>query len=167
MRIGLIGDESVGKSCFVARMVDDNFFSSYVPTIGVDFKFISTVIDDALCKTQIWDTAGQERSLPIATTVYKCFMGIMLLYDCTNEHSFHNIQTWSRRLKSHCQEDAITVLISNKSDCFERRVSAEEGEALAQDLGCRFFECSAKSGVNVEEATYFLVKQIIDKRLYI
>ncbi|CAO2035175.1 unnamed protein product, partial [Urochloa humidicola] len=33
----LIGDSSVGKSCFLLRFADDSYVDSYISTIGVDF----------------------------------------------------------------------------------------------------------------------------------
>lgn len=33
----LIGDSSVGKSCFLLRFADDAYVDSYISTIGVDF----------------------------------------------------------------------------------------------------------------------------------
>lgn len=42
-------------------------------------------------KLQIWDTAGQERFHTITTSYYRGAMGIMLVYDISNEKSFENI----------------------------------------------------------------------------
>ena len=45
------------------------------------------------------------------------------------------------------------VLIGNKCDLEkERKVSKEEGENLAQKYGIPFYETSAKTGANVQEA---------------
>lgn len=49
-------------------------------------------------KLQIWDTAGQERFHTITTSYYRGAMGIMLVYDITNEKSFENIVKWLRNI---------------------------------------------------------------------
>ena len=47
----------------------------------------------------------------------------------------------------------ISVLIGNKADLEDqRRVDQEDARALADSLGLRYFETSAATGANVEEA---------------
>jgi GTPase KRas protein len=46
----------------------------------------------------------------------------------------------------------------------EREVSSQEGQALANDLGCEFVETSAKNGINVEKAFYDVVRQLRRQR---
>ena len=38
-KIVLVGNSSVGKSSLLRRYCDDAFQESYLPTIGVDFRF--------------------------------------------------------------------------------------------------------------------------------
>lgn len=37
-RILLVGDSGVGKTCILIRFVENTFTSSYINTIGIDFK---------------------------------------------------------------------------------------------------------------------------------
>lgn len=53
------------------------------------------------------------------------------------------------------------VLVGNKIDLEEQRqVSTREGVELARSFACPFFETSAKSRINVEEAFYECVREI-------
>ena len=61
---------------------------------GIDFKIRTIELDSKKIKLQIWDTAGQERFRTITTAYYRGAMGIMLVYDITNEKSFENIKNW-------------------------------------------------------------------------
>ncbi|CAF5202980.1 unnamed protein product [Rotaria magnacalcarata] len=53
-KILIIGESSVGKSCLMTRFVDETFQSAFLPTIGVDFKVRTLMIDNYPCKVQIW-----------------------------------------------------------------------------------------------------------------
>jgi GTPase KRas len=53
------------------------------------------------------------------------------------------------------------VIVGNKRDLPRgREVSPEDGARLAQRLGCEFFETSAKTGFNVENAFRSIVRGI-------
>lgn len=110
---------------------------------------------------QIWDTAGQERFRTITTAYYRGAMGILLVYDVTDEKSFNNIRNWFANVEQHASEGVNKLLIGNKCDWEEKRaVSTEQGKALANELGIPFIEASAKANINVEEAFVSLARQI-------
>jgi len=96
-------------------------------------------------------------------------MGIMLVYDITNEKSFENIKNWIRNIEEHAAPDVQKMILGNKCDMNDKRVvSKERGEQLALEYGIRFMETSAKNSHNVEEAFYILSRDIkahIDKKL--
>ena len=86
----LIGDSGVGKSCCLLRFSEDSFTPSFITTIGIDFKIRTIELDGKRVKLQIWDTAGQERFRTITTAYYRGAMGILLVYDVTDERSFNS-----------------------------------------------------------------------------
>ena len=110
---------------------------------------------------QIWDTAGQERFRTITKTYYKGAHGIILTYDVTDQNSFKNIRNWIKQIEANAQTNVCKVLVGNKCDKPDRKVTFEEGKKLADDFGMEFFETSAKSGSNVNETFDALTKQIL------
>lgn len=100
----------VGKSCLLLRFCDDAWTPSFITTIGIDFKIRTIELDGKRIKLQIvrlslqypfarecsfltawqWDTAGQERFRTITTAYYRGAMGILLVYDVTDERSFNS-----------------------------------------------------------------------------
>jgi Ras-related protein Rab-8A len=165
IKLLIIGDSGVGKTCFLLRFSDDNFTASHLTTIGIDFKLKTMEIDGKTIKLQIWDTAGQERFRTITQTYYKGAMGIILAYDCTDENSFNNIRNWVQQIKMHASDNVSKVLIGNKCDRPDKKISTEQGEALANELGIKFFETSAKTNINVNETFKFIAKEIKDRRM--
>ncbi|XP_046381679.1 ras-related protein Rab-8B-like isoform X1 [Haliotis cracherodii] len=157
----LIGDSGVGKTCLLFRFSEDAFNSTFISTIGIDFKIRTIELDGKKIKLQIWDTAGQERFRTITTAYYRGAMGIMLVYDITNEKSFENIRNWIRNIEEHASKDVEKMILGNKCDMNDRRqVSKEKGEQLAVEHGIKFMETSAKASNNVEEAFFTLARDI-------
>lgn len=166
IKLLLIGDSGVGKSCLLLRFSEDSFTPSFITTIGIDFKIRTIEIDGKRIKLQIWDTAGQERFRTITTVYYRGAMGILLVYDVTDQKSFDNVKTWFGNVEQHASEDVNKILIGNKCDYDDKRVvSMEQGQALADSLGIPFVEASAKANINVEEAFLSLARQIMKRML--
>lgn len=90
IKLLLIGDSGVGKSCCLLRFSEDSFTPSFITTIGIDFKIRTIELDGKRVKLQIWDTAGQERFRTITTAYYRGAMGILLVYDVTDQRSFES-----------------------------------------------------------------------------
>ena len=81
-------------------------------------------------------------------------MGILLVYDCTDENTFNNITNWLSQIDQHALPNVQKVLVANKTDMPEgdKKVDSSRGQALADQHGLTFFESSAKTGVNVNFA---------------
>ena len=88
-------------------------------------------------------------------------MGIILVYDTTQEITFNNITNWLKQIDSHASEDVSRVLVANKIDLPNRIVSEEMGKQLAQEYGLTYFETSAMTGHNINELFYYMAKTII------
>mmetsp|Transcript_38804 Transcript_38804/g.122296 ORF Transcript_38804/g.122296 Transcript_38804/m.122296 type:complete len:227 (-) Transcript_38804:135-815(-) len=153
VKLLLIGDSGVGKSCLLLRFSDDSFTTSFITTIGIDFKIRTIEQEGKRLKLQIWDTAGQERFRTITTAYYRGAMGILLVYDVTDEQSFNNIRNWMRQIQQHASDNVNKILIGNKCDMLDKKViETARGQALADEFGIKFFETSAKNNINVEKA---------------
>ena len=74
-----------------------------------------------LCIFSFRDTAGQERFRTITTAYYRGAMGIMLVYDITNEKSFDNIKNWIRNIEEHASSDVEKMILGNKCDMNDKR----------------------------------------------
>ncbi|KAF5382803.1 hypothetical protein D9757_007262 [Collybiopsis confluens] len=166
IKLLLIGDSGVGKSCLLLRFCDDSWTPSFITTIGIDFKIRTIELDGKRIKLQIWDTAGQERFRTITTAYYRGAMGILLVYDVTDERSFNNIRTWHANIEQHASEGVNKILIGNKSDWTDKRaVTQEQGQELANELGVKFIETSAKANDGVEDAFFALARDIKTRRI--
>uniref|UniRef100_A0A0D9WWI6 GTP-binding protein n=1 Tax=Leersia perrieri TaxID=77586 RepID=A0A0D9WWI6_9ORYZ len=107
-------------------------------------KVRTVELDGKRVKLQIWDTAGQERFRTITTAYYRGAMGILLVYDVTDESSFnsiHHIRNWIRNIEQHASDNVNKILVGNKVDMDAKRVvSTAQGQKLADEYGIKFFE---------------------------
>eukprot|EP01031_Cornospumella_fuschlensis_P030365 gene30364-36689_t len=159
-----IGDSGVGKSWLLLRWSGETnklVKNSSMPTIGIDFKMKSIMLDGKKLKVQVWDTAGQERFRTITTSYYRNSQGILLVYDITDRNTFNNIRNWVAQINLHADVNINKILIGNKCDLIKQRsVTYEEGEALAREYNISFFETSAVNDINVDEAFMRIIKDV-------
>ncbi|KAL3884346.1 hypothetical protein ACJMK2_024493 [Sinanodonta woodiana] len=160
----LIGDAGVGKAGVLSRFSDDSHNDTLVTTVGVDFKVKTIDLDGKKVKLQMWDTAGQERFQTITTSYYRGAMGVMLVYDITNETSFENIKKWIKNVEEHASMDVVMILVGNNCEMDDRRqVCEDRGEQLATEHGMKFMEISHRCNINVKDAFFTLARDIKEK----
>ena len=161
-----MGSSEVGKTCILNRYFNNEFKENSLSTIGIDFQTKFFKFEDRKIKVNYTDTAGQEKFRAISVNYIKGTNGVILVFDITKNESFDLLESWMNELRENSKVDISKVLIGNKSDLEEKRqVTKEEAEKFAQKIGCKYFECSAKTGNNVNDAldeiarlTYFSVK---------
>ena len=160
VKLLIIGDSGVGKTCLLLRFADNSFTTSHLTTIGIDLKVRTVNVEGKALKLQAWDTAGQERFRTLTQTYYNGAAAVLLAYDCTDRQSFQSVQHWSKQVQTHTSPTILKVLISTKSDRPCREVSTEEGQTLAASLDMTFFETSARDGTNVEAAFLYIAGRV-------
>lgn len=162
----LIGDSSVGKSSLLYRYTDNDWNPYYIATIGVDFKVTTIEKQGKVIKLQLWDTAGQERFRSITQSYYKNANAIAVVFDVTDRDSFNNVATWIEDIHNFGATNVPVALLGNKCDfpASQRVISAEEANAFAAAHGIKYFETSAKTGTNVQEAFEHIVDACISQK---
>eukprot|EP00026_Physarum_polycephalum_P014456 Phypoly_transcript_14970.p1 GENE.Phypoly_transcript_14970~~Phypoly_transcript_14970.p1 ORF type:complete len:211 (+),score=31.22 Phypoly_transcript_14970:200-832(+) len=161
LKILVIGDSGVGKSCMLLRFADNSFTDSYISTIGVDFKIRTINLDGKKIKLQIWDTAGQERFKTITTSYYRGAHGLIIVYDITSMDSFNSIKKWLVDVERFASPNVLKLIVGNKNDLSHRRaVDFKVAKKFADDLGIPIMEASAKDSQNIEEAFIQLATNI-------
>ena len=161
LKILTVGESGVGKTCLLMRYTDNKFIKNHLTTIGIDYKAKSININNRQVRLKIWDTAGQERFRNITQQYYKNADGILLIYDVSDRNSYEKIRDWMKQIQASVSFESIAiVLVGNKCDVESRTVSKEEGSALAEEFGLKYFETSALMSTNVEETFNYLAMEI-------
>jgi Ras-related protein Rab-8A len=164
IKLLMIGDSGVGKTCLLLRYANDSFSPKFITTIGIDFKIKNIDVDGTKIKLQIWDTAGQERFRTITTGYFRGAQGILLVYDVTDRRSFESIRNWMNQIQQHADVHVNKILVGNKCDRLDEKVvSTAEGQKLAAEFQMPFWECSAKTDINVDPAFQGLAAAVKDR----
>ena len=161
LKIMVLGESMVGKTCLITRYTNDKFGGRYLCTVGIDFQKKKIEKNNKKILLQIWDTAGQERFRNVTKNYFHASQGFILAYDINNKESFEKVQYWVEEIKSNAEEKIKCILIGTKCDLDRREVSEEEGIELGEKFGFKFLETSAKDNINIDETFDTLVSEIL------
>ena len=161
LKIMVLGESMVGKTCLITRYTNDKFGGRYLCTVGIDFQKKKIEKNDKKVLLQIWDTAGQERFRNVTKNYFHASQGFVLAYDINNKESFDKVQYWVEQIQTNAEEKIKCILIGTKCDLDKREVSKEEGEELGEKYGYKFLETSAKENININETFETLVSEIL------
>ena len=162
LKIILIGDSGVGKSCLTFRGINDTFNDFYSPTIGFEFFSFLIRINSINMKIQIWDTCGQEVYKSLIASFYRNSSLAIIVYAINDRQSYINVGSWINEIKNASSPDIKLFLIGNKCDLEEsRQVGTEEGHNFSVENGLSYFgEASAKTGINAKEIFINAAKEL-------
>ena len=163
LKLLIVGDSGVGKTNFVNKFIKKDFNEKYMSTTGLDLQTGELVIKNKKIRVQIWDTAGQEKYKSITKNLFLKVMGTLIIYDITNEQSFHKLKSWLSLIKEECGQHMQIVLVGNKTDIDTQRViSKEEVIKYAKEENVKYIETSSKTGENVLKAITLLSELILE-----
>ncbi|KAK2567987.1 GTP-binding protein Rit1 [Acropora cervicornis] len=150
-KIVLLGEGGVGKSALTMQFVSHCFLDYHDPTIDGE----SGLLD-------ILDTAGQQEFTAMREQYMRSGEGFVIMYSITDRQSFREVSQAKKQIERlRRSEDIPMVLVANKTDLESKReVTTEEGQALAQEFDCPFFETSAALRQFVDDVFHSLIRQI-------
>ena len=125
IKIILIGDCKVGKTCILHRLTDNKFSEKYEPSLTLEYTNYTIKINHYVLRMQIWDTSGQEKyeSGSIISNYYKTADVAIFVYAINDLQSFKNIKEYIKDLinENEQQNYIKKVLLGNKLDLGEER----------------------------------------------
>ena len=152
IKISILGNAGVGKTCIIQRFMLDEFSENSVSTRGANYSNKIIERDDKLFQLDIWDTAGQEKYRSLGRHFYKEAFIVILVYDITVRESFEELKNiWYKDLTKYGEKYTVLAIVGNKIDLYENEaISEDEGRKFAEEVKALFMLVSAKSGDNIE-----------------
>ena len=159
----LLGDGQVGKTSLILRLTGNEFNDSQLTTVGKESYIQQVNLQGYELKMKIWDTAGQERFKSMSVQVIKNSDAVILVYAINDVNSFKALDQWLSKINETTDiSKKPIIIVGNKCDVEdgERQVTIEEGENYAKNKGYHFYETSAKTGQNIQEAFNDIFEQL-------
>ncbi len=102
-KVVLLGESGVGKTCIIARFINNTFEENLISTTGASYAGKTMTFEEyggKSIKFEIWDTAGQEKYRSLTKIFYKDAGAAILVYDITRKESYEEIKKyWINQIK--------------------------------------------------------------------
>jgi small GTP-binding protein len=151
LKVVVIGDSSVGKTCLSIRYITGEFSSQTRPTIAAGFCDANVRLGSTDIDLLIWDTAGQEAYRGLSSQYYRDAQIAFIVFDLSNPGTLTSVPDWHRRLLEANPNPVVLILVGNKADLADRQIAREQGETVAARMKALYREASALTGKGVTE----------------
>eukprot|EP01115_Flamella_aegyptia_P002218 TRINITY_DN135_c0_g1_i5.p1 TRINITY_DN135_c0_g1~~TRINITY_DN135_c0_g1_i5.p1 ORF type:complete len:202 (+),score=46.05 TRINITY_DN135_c0_g1_i5:135-740(+) len=174
VKLVVVGDGAVGKTCLLISYTSNSFPQEYVPTVFDNYS-ANVMIENKTVSLGLWDTAGQEDYDRLRPLSYPNTDVFLLCFSIVNPTSFANIKSkWWPEVTHHCP-NAKLMLVGTKLDLREEQetiqrlnekglapLTADEGRALAKDIeAVNYLECSALTQKGLKHVFDQAIKTVI------
>lgn len=165
VKLVVIGDGAVGKTCLLIMYLKREFPKEYVPTV-FDNWHGKVKIGDEEVNVNLWDTAGQEDLSTLRTLSYPDTDVFLVCFSVVDPASYDNVSSkWLPELKEHATKNPTILLVGTKTDLRDdndtvaalttqglKPITPEMGRQKAAEIDAvEYVECSALKNVNIKE----------------
>ena len=156
-KISIYGDEKVGKTSILNRLLSNSFNENYIPTGPCkNYK-----ININQYEIDFTDTSGNNKFSALYRIIFKNQDGYFLVYSVDNRESFEHLKARIEMIKESSQRRVMKImLIGNKSDITESVVSEEEAKEFAKEHNIQFRLISCKNDEDIQNCLLSLIEEI-------
>ena len=148
----LLGEICSGKSSFCNRLINDQFDTDYLSTIGIDYH----TYNYKSYKIQLWDTAGQDRFNYLLPSFFRNINIVLIMLDLNNNESIDSLHKWYSTVLTCCKEPYSIIVVGNKIDLFIK-VDRQKIYDFINNKNISYVEISVKNQINLNN----LIEEII------
>jgi small GTP-binding protein len=118
LKLVVIGDGAVGKTCLLVVYAKGNFPTEYVPTVFENYKCKVTA-NNIEYSVQLWDTAGQEELVNVRQLSYPNTDVFLVCFSVGDRTSYDNVASkWVEEIRQYSKNPAL-LLVGTKADLRE------------------------------------------------
>ncbi|KAI8870585.1 small monomeric GTPase [Ramicandelaber brevisporus] len=155
LKVSLIGDQDIGKTCLMIKYVDGEFTPGYVPTLGVNFMDKTIHLRQHPITFTVWDLGGQREFVSMLPLVCSDAIAMLFMFDLSNPSSLNSIREWYRQARGF-NRTAIPLLVGTKYDEYTRLTVEDQDEIsrqakkYAKAMNASLVFCSSASSINIQ-----------------
>jgi len=164
IKLVVIGDGAVGKTCLLISYANNKFPEDYIPTV-FDNYVVNITAGTETIELGLWDTAGQEEYDRLRPLSYANANVFLICFAVVNPISYDNISyKWYPEVMHFCPDTPL-VLVGTKIDLRKdeafveknlrannlQPISTAQGQELAKKIKAfKYIECSARTEENLK-----------------
>jgi len=174
IKLMVVGDGSVGKTCLLISYTTNSFPGEYVPTVFDNYN-ANAIVEGNPVNLGLWDTAGSEEYDTLRPLSYPGTDVFLICFSIFSPESFESVtKKWYPEISEHAPDTPI-ILVGTKLDLrgkpeaiqslkenSQEPISTKKGEELAKKVGAkRYLECSALTQEGLAKVFEEAVKVIL------
>eukprot|EP01115_Flamella_aegyptia_P007512 TRINITY_DN3116_c3_g1_i1.p1 TRINITY_DN3116_c3_g1~~TRINITY_DN3116_c3_g1_i1.p1 ORF type:complete len:199 (-),score=26.87 TRINITY_DN3116_c3_g1_i1:246-842(-) len=158
VKIMVVGDGSVGKTCMLISYTTNSFPGEYVPTVFDNYT-ANAIVDSQPINLGLWDTAGSDEYNTLRPLSYPGTDVFIICFALSSPSSFESVKTKWHPEVTHFNPKTPIILVGTKLDLRDdgnlinslreqglKPISMENGDKLAKEIeAAKYLECSAKT----------------------
>jgi len=176
MKVMVVGDSGVGKTCLIISYTSNTFPTDYVPTVFDNYN-TSVIIEDKTIALGLWDTAGSDEYDSLRPLSYPGTDVFLVCFSLIEPETLTRVRTkWIPEIRAHIEgANPAILLLGTKLDQRGNAqvietlrsqglhpVTTREGEQMCQELGADgYFECSALTQAGLPEVFNAAVRHVL------
>jgi len=157
IKVMVVGDGNVGKTCMLISYTTNSFPGEYVPTVFDNYN-ANAIVDGTPVNLGLWDTAGSDEYNTLRPLSYPGTDVFVICFSIFSPTSFENVvKKWYPEITQHMDSKPPILLVGTKSDLRSKQsavdglkasgeepVSQDDGKQMRDEIGaCKYLECSA------------------------
>lgn len=158
-KVVIVGDQGVGKTCILQRLIENKFSATSLPTIGTSTQtYVMPTANGKPVTLALWDTAGQEQYHALSQVYFRDSQAAIVVYDATKSDAIETVLMWIRKYHD-IVHNGFVVIAGNKMDLVKDVEEARvQSSAIEQEARAPVTLVSALTGEGVMQ----LFKSVAD-----
>eukprot|EP00013_Stygamoeba_regulata_P029541 CAMPEP_0177646960 /NCGR_PEP_ID=MMETSP0447-20121125/10045_1 /TAXON_ID=0 /ORGANISM="Stygamoeba regulata, Strain BSH-02190019" /LENGTH=202 /DNA_ID=CAMNT_0019149513 /DNA_START=222 /DNA_END=830 /DNA_ORIENTATION=+ len=173
VKLMVVGDSSVGKTCMLISYTTNSFPGEYVPTVFDNYT-ANAIVDGNPVNLGLWDTAGSDEYNTLRPLSYPGTDVFVICFSLCSPASYESVRLKWHPEVSHFNPKTPIVLVGTKLDLRDNPETLEslkdnglepiptsKGNELAKEIGAeKYLECSALDQHNLPDVFEEAVRSV-------